>query len=140
MPRTDQAPNLDGRAAIHDDIEAGGLNPFSGLIAANLKLHPNGINTFLTGEGDGFISDLNRTADVAEDINHLKVIRNFSEIVIDFFAMDEAIVFARVHRDHPVAAVLQEFHHPVAGTVRLWTGPDHSDGFNAFENTGDVIV
>ena len=140
MTRIYQAPDFNRRAAVHNHIYAGRLSPLGGLITADFKLHPNSTDAFFAGDGDGFIGDFNGAVYVAENINHLKVIRNLSQRVVDFFAMDEAVILARVHRDHPIAQVLEELHDSVAGPVRFGTGTDHGNGFNTLEYIGDMVV
>ena len=132
----EQAAKLDLRTAVHDHFQAGRLGAGGGVVVAHLQLHPHhfGANLGgLVGEGAGGVRG-------AENIDHVDRHRNFGEVAIDRFAQNLLADRARVHRDHPIALLLQVFHGEIAGPIPILTGPDHGDGFHRRQDVADVIV
>ena len=109
-----EAGPLDGRAAVHDHVEPGGGGPLGRGLVDHPELHPHRAGAHrdrLVGHRAGqrraaeHVDHVDRLTDVGERRHHRGV-----EPGVDPDA-------GGVHRQHPLAVVVEEPGHPVAGPV-----------------------
>src|SRR4029077_6690403 len=111
-----EAADLDRRAAIHDDLEAGGPGPLRGGLVDHAELHP-----------DRAGADRDRLVDVraggvrpAEDVDDVDcdAVGQGGQARLEALAEDLLADGIGVDRDDPVAAALEQSRDPVAVAVR----------------------
>ncbi len=133
---TAQPPELDLRAAVHDDLDPSLLGRRCRGIIADTELHPH----HLGANRDRVLDDRGRVSRGAEDIDHVDRLGNVAQRCIDLFAEQHLPGDAGVDRDHPIAFALQIFHHEVARPVPIRRGADHRDGLDALQDRAKLRV
>ena len=127
---------LDLRAAVHDHFEARDLGCLRRLVVADAKLHPHDLGA----DGDRIVDNSRRRGRIAEEVDHVDMIRNVAQRGVNGLAEQGLAGEARIDRDHPIAFALQVLHHEVARAVPVGGGADQRDRPHPLEDRADFCV
>jgi hypothetical protein len=129
-------PELDFRAAVHDDFESRRLCGRRRFVVADPQLHPHDLGANRDRVGD----DAGRFLGRAENVDHVDLVRNVAQRRICGLAEQALSCESRVDRDHAIAFALQVLHHEIAGPVPVRRGADHRNRLHPLDDRVDFRV
>src|SRR5215468_2914349 len=135
-----QAAVLDLRAAVHDDLQAGGLRLGGGRVIAHAELHPDNLDAKFVLQADRLARDLQGRCRAAEDIDDVHRRWDVGKPREDRLAQDLLAGESRVYRDYAVAFAQKVLHGEVAWPIVGGTRAHHGDHARAAKDLGNVFV
>ena len=135
-----EAAVLDLGAAVHDDLEAGGLGLGGGFVVAHAELHPQHLEAEAVLVRDGFARHRERGVGIAEDVDHVDGRRHVGKGGVHLLAEDRLAGEPRVDGMDRVALAEEILHGEVARPRGIGRGADEGEHARFAQDVGDVVV